>query len=257
MSFPKIVDLNVGGINYTASLDTLRSEEGSLLHEIFSDNCSSPLPKDSQGRYFIDRDGNLFRFILDYLRNDKQLILPENFTESTRLRAEADFYRLSSLQTAIKNAGPGSLRPLSLVPVSLSPLSSYLPTGGAGYICVGYRGTFAFGRDGLADVKFRKIARITVSGKVTLCREVFGETLNESRDPDNRGLDDRYTARFFLKHVMLEQAFDNLQEAGFRCVGSCGSGTNCGGCNNSPLKPGADTEENKWNHYNEYIFVRP
>ena len=51
------------------------------------------------------------------------------------------------------------------------------------------------------------------------------DTLNESRDPD-RGLDgDRYTARYFLKHTMLEQAFDQLCEAGFRMVGSCASGT--------------------------------
>lgn len=42
----------------------------------------------------------------------------------------------------------------------------------SGYITVGYRGTFAFGRDGLADVKFRKLSRILVCGRVQLCREV-------------------------------------------------------------------------------------
>ena len=62
-----------------------------------------------------------------------------------------------------------------------------------GCIIVGYRGTFAFGRDGLADVKFRKISRILVSGKVTLCRQVFKDTLNEGRDPDRAGaLVDRF-----------------------------------------------------------------
>jgi hypothetical protein len=45
--------------------------------------------------------------------------------------------------------------------------------------------------------------------------QVFGDSLNESRDPD-RGPMDRYTGRFFLKHLFLEQAFDNLQEAGFK-----------------------------------------
>jgi len=30
-------------------------------------------------------------------------------------------------------------------------------------------------------------------------REVFGDTLNESRDPD-RGTTDRYSARFYLKN---------------------------------------------------------
>ena len=61
---------------------------------------------------------------------------------------------------------------------------------------MGYRGTFAFGRDGLADVKFRKISRILVSGRVRLCREIFGDTLNEGRDPDRAGgLTDRYMVR--------------------------------------------------------------
>lgn len=200
----------------------------------------------------------MFRYILDYLRNNKQLILPENFLEKDRLKLEADYYKLSNLSAALSSVGPGQLRPLSLANLSLSTGgSSPVPNQpGTGYITLGYRGSFAFGRDGLADVKFRKLTRILVSGKVQLCRDVFGETLNESRDPDNRGVDDRYTARFFLKHTMLEQAFDNLQEGGFRCVASCGSSTSCGG-GNEPLKPGLDSEENRWNHYNEFVFVRP
>ncbi|KZC04151.1 BTB/POZ domain-containing protein KCTD16 [Dufourea novaeangliae] len=123
----------------------------------------------------------------------------------------------------------------------------------SGYIIVGYRGSFAFGREGLADVKFRKLSRILVCGRVTLCRDVFGETLNESRDPDH-GSSDRYTARFFLKHSSIEQAFDMLQEQGFKLAGSCGSGTAGGSA--EQLKPGVDSEENRWNHYNEFVFVR-
>ncbi|KAF7284309.1 hypothetical protein GWI33_022293, partial [Rhynchophorus ferrugineus] len=119
-------------------------------------------------------------------------------------------------------------------------------------ITVGYRGSFQFGKDGLADVKFRKLTKILVSGRVALCREVFGETLNESRDPDH-GQVERYTSRFFLKHSFLEQAFDMLVEQGFKMVGSCGSGT-AGGA--AELKPGVDAEENRWSHYNEFVFVR-
>ncbi|KAL7303948.1 hypothetical protein TKK_0003606 [Trichogramma kaykai] len=122
-----------------------------------------------------------------------------------------------------------------------------------GYITIGYRGSFAFGREGLADVKFRKLSRILVCGRVMLCRDVFGETLNESRDPDH-GQSDRYTSRFFLKHSSIEQAFDMLQEQGFKLVASCGSGT--AGGNVAELKPGVDLEENRWNHYNEFVFVR-
>jgi len=52
----------------------------------------------------------------------------------------------------------------------------------AGFILVGYRGTFQFGRDGLADVKFRKISRILVSGRVSICREVFGDEADSRLD---------------------------------------------------------------------------
>ena len=48
-----------------------------------------------------------------------------------------------------------------------------------------------------------RISRILVSGRVSICREVFGDTLNESRDPD-RGTSDRYSARFYLKHSFIE-----------------------------------------------------
>ena len=61
--------------------------------------------------------------------------------------------------------------------------------------------------------------------QVMLCREVFGDTLNESRDPDRGGTMDRYTSRFFLKHTSLEQAFDALLDAGFYLGGCCGTGT--------------------------------
>lgn len=142
-----------------------------------------------------------------------------------------------------------SRRSMPLTGVSCSP--SY------GYILIGYRGTFSNGRDGMNDVKFRKISRILVCGRVQLCREVFGETLNENRDPDH-GVSDRYTSRYYLKHVFLEQAFDTLLDAGFHltCCGATGanSGSNTGTDKEKNIN--VDSEENKWLHYNEYVFVR-
>ncbi|XP_039452734.1 BTB/POZ domain-containing protein KCTD8-like [Culex pipiens pallens] len=224
--FPSVVELNVGGSPYATSLETLRSEEGSWLSEVFG-GSPDDAARDSQGRFFIDRDGELFRYVLEYLREPAKFKMPVDFPQRVRLRKEAEFFRLGGLVEQT--------------------------TKDPGTISIGYRGSFQFGRDGLADVKFRKITRLLVHGRVATCREVFGDTLNESRDPDHGG-PDRYTARFFLKHVFIEQAFDMLQENGFRCVGSCGSGT--AGSVNENLKPGVDSEENRWNHYNEFIFVR-
>lgn len=235
---PSVVELNVGGVFYTTALTTLTRESDSHLAALFSGK--TPVEKDAKGKYFLDRDGVLFRYVLDFLRN-QALVLPEGFREKERLRQEANFYGLPGLERAILENGKSS--------------GSLTSSGkrASGHITVGYRGSFAFGREGLADVKFRKLSRILVCGRVTLCRDVFGETLNESRDPDH-GTTDRYTSRFFLKHSSIEQAFDMLQEQGFKLAGSCGSGT--AGGNSEQLKPGVDFEENRWNHYNEFVFVR-
>ncbi len=249
--FPDIVELNVGGVFYTTSIATLTKEPDSLLGQIFTGKTKSGFTKDSKGKYFLDRDGVLFRYILDYLRNQK-LVLPESFQEKERLKLEAECFKLPNMIQYINQADVGK----STAALSLNCTNAGGGTGVGsrepGFIVVGYRGTFAFGRDGLADVKFRKLTRILVSGRVSLCREAFGDNLNESRDPD-RGTDDRYTSRYFLKSNALEQAFDQLQEAGFRLAGCCGSGTNSSG----EVKPGMDSEEHKWNHYNEFIFCRP
>jgi len=253
--FPNVVELNVGGVFYSTSLATLIKESDSLLAQIFSGKpsaASGKVIKDNKGKYFIDRDGVLFRYVLDYLRNGK-LVLPENFHEKERLKQEAEYFKLSNMVKSIDKAViVHTPKPAHLPPLVNSSQQPNATDECSGFIVVGYRGTFAFGRDGLADVKFRKLSRILVSGRVSLCREVFGDTLNESRDPD-RGTDDRYTARYFLKHTFLEQAFDMLGDVGFRMVGSCASATNSSG----EIKPGMDSEENKWNHYNEFIFSRP
>ncbi|CAG5121624.1 unnamed protein product [Candidula unifasciata] len=239
-----VVELNVGGVYYSTCLGTLLKEATSHLASLFSEANRHRAVRDNKGKYFIDRDGVLFRYVLDYLRN-LQLVLPENFHEKERLRQEAEFFNLPNLVRII------SAYPATTQSTNSSPARTPVSERGPGYITVGYRGTFAFGRDGLADVKFRKLSRIIICGKVSLCREVFKNTLNESRDPD-RGDCDRYTSRFFLKHSFLEQAFDMLQEEGFSLVGSCGSGTN----NAGDIKAGLDTEEAKWQHYNEFIFER-
>uniref|UniRef100_A0A3Q2Z9R7 Potassium channel tetramerisation domain containing 12.2 n=1 Tax=Kryptolebias marmoratus TaxID=37003 RepID=A0A3Q2Z9R7_KRYMA len=257
-TFPDIVELNVGGQVYVTRLETLTAAPKSLLWAKFTQSCPADLPKDGKGRFFFDRDGFLFRYILDYLR-DSELSLPDFFKERKRLQKEADFFQLPELSrrlaavskdsSSTEDSGEPEEAELGS-PVTSSSSSDRAPRSpGAvsGYITVGYRGSYTIGRDIQADAKFRRVARITVCGKISLTKEVFGETLNESRDPDRPP--DKYTSRYYLKYNFLEQAFDRLSEAGFHMVACNSTGT----CSYGSNDPG---EDKQWTSYTEYVFCR-
>lgn len=271
--FSEIIELNVGGQVYVTRHTTLTSVPDSLLWNMFSKKTPKELARDSKGRYFLDRDGFLFRYILDYLR-DLNLVLPDYFPEKSRLQREAEFFQLRdltkllspkmskdnsitddicqsdseelSLQSASATplAGPESSRALSVISTAHS---SSLESKKSGYITVGYRGSYTIGRDIQTDAKFRRVARITVCGKTSLAKEVFGDTLNESRDPDRPP--ERYTSRYYLKYNFLEQAFDKLSEFGFHMVACSSTGT-CAFSSNDP------NEDKIWTSYTEYVFCR-
>lgn len=258
-TFPEIVELNVGGQVYVTRLETLTAVPNSLLWTKFTQSSPGDLPKDGKGRFFFDRDGFLFRYVLDYLR-DSELYLPEFFKERRRLQKEADYFQLPELSRRLAAASKdssctedsGEPEEAELTsPVTSSSSSSgrtlRSPGADAGFITIGYRGSYTIGRDMQADVKFRRVARITVCSKISLAKEVFGETLNESRDPDRPP--DKYTARYYLKYNFLEQAFDRLAEAGFHMVACNSTGT----CSYGSNDPG---EDKLWSSYTEYVFCR-
>ncbi|XP_071027226.1 BTB/POZ domain-containing protein KCTD16-like isoform X2 [Oncorhynchus clarkii lewisi] len=258
-SFPDVVELNVGGQVYYTRHATLVSTPNSLLGKIFSPkkDATNDLARDPKGRYFIDRDGFLFRYVLDFLR-DKQVVLPDHFPEKGRLRKEAEYFQLSDM---VKLLTPEDLKhspdeyfhsdfedgshgsdhkmcpPSSLVPADRK----------SGFITVGYRGSCTVGRESQTDAKFRRVPRILICGRVALAKEVFGETLNESRDPDRTP--DRYTSRFYLKFKHLERSFDILSECGFQMV-ACNSSVTASSVNRH-------TEDKIWSSYTEYIFYHP
>ncbi|XP_036421439.1 BTB/POZ domain-containing protein KCTD12.1 [Colossoma macropomum] len=271
--FAEIIELNVGGQVYVTRHRTLVAVPDSLLWSMFSKKTPRELARDSKGRFFLDRDGFLFRYILDYLR-DLNLVLPDYFPEKSRLQREADFFQLRELSKRLSprvskensiseelchsdwdeapaqgtagNNGPGGALLAPSPSQSASPSLSQ-ENKKSGYITVGYRGSYTIGRDIQTDAKFRRVARITVCGKTSLAKEVFGETLNESRDPDRPP--ERYTSRYYLKYNFLEQAFDKLTEFGFRMVACSSTGT-CAYSSNEP------SEDKIWTSYTEYVFCR-
>ncbi|KAG7484143.1 hypothetical protein MATL_G00046180 [Megalops atlanticus] len=275
LPFPEIVELNVGGQVYITRYSTLISIPDSLLGEMFTRKSAEGLAHDTKGRFFVDRDGFLFRYILDYMR-DQQLVLPDHFPERGRLKREAEFFNLPELvkmlapkisrQNSLGDEGcqsdPEESSPTTDASHSLATLGAAAAAcarlaqevgsrdGGdgrrSGFITIGYRGSHTLGRDSHTDAKFRRVARIMVCGKALLAKEVFGDTLNESRDPDRPP--ERYTSRYYLKFTFLEQAFDKLANAGFSMV-ACNSTGTCAFAHEQ-------TDDKIWTSYTEYVFYR-
>ncbi|XP_018921957.1 BTB/POZ domain-containing protein KCTD6-like isoform X1 [Cyprinus carpio] len=97
------VTLNVGGHLYTSSISTLQRYPDSMLGAMFRGDF--PTTRDAQGNYFIDRDGTLFRYILNFLRTS-ELTLPVDFMEMDLLRKEADFYQIEPLIQCLSDPKP-------------------------------------------------------------------------------------------------------------------------------------------------------
>ncbi|KAJ8683398.1 hypothetical protein QAD02_019190 [Eretmocerus hayati] len=89
------VHIDVGGTIYTSSLETLTKYPDSRLAKLF--NGSIPIVLDSlKQHYFIDRDGGMFRHILNFMRNSR-LLIPENFADIDLLLEEARYFDIAPM----------------------------------------------------------------------------------------------------------------------------------------------------------------
>ncbi|XP_058494586.1 uncharacterized protein LOC131465735 [Solea solea] len=94
------VHIDVGGHMYTSSLATLTKFPESRIGRLF--DGSEPIVLDSlKQHYFIDRDGHMFRYILNFLRTAK-LLIPDDFKEYSLLYEEATFFQLAPLQAELE-----------------------------------------------------------------------------------------------------------------------------------------------------------
>lgn len=93
----EIVNLNIGGVIYTTKLSTLIGEKFSYFSKIFSNK--DKIEKDKNGNYFIDRDGESFRYILNWLRDKDSTHFPRKRSEIYNLlKNDVKFYNLKSLE---------------------------------------------------------------------------------------------------------------------------------------------------------------
>lgn len=96
------IKLDIGGQQFTTSLLTLLKDPNSMFAAMFSGRHK--LRQESDGSYFIDRDGAHFRYILNYLRDGciKEGTLPSNEVLWGELLNEAEYYQLTGLVEYLK-----------------------------------------------------------------------------------------------------------------------------------------------------------
>ena len=96
-----VVRLNVGGTIYTTTLDTLRSVPDSLFGRMFDPDISlGMVPTDEDGNIFFDRDPEVFRWVLDFLRRRGRSVGMPRQELRPLLRDEADYFGLVGLVEA-------------------------------------------------------------------------------------------------------------------------------------------------------------
>uniref|UniRef100_A0AAR2J2X9 BTB domain-containing protein n=1 Tax=Pygocentrus nattereri TaxID=42514 RepID=A0AAR2J2X9_PYGNA len=101
------VHIDVGGHMYTSSLATLTKYPDSRISRLF--NGTEPIVLDSlKQHYFIDRDGEIFRYILSFLRTCK-LLLPDDFKVQNKVNynpGKRGYYQLTPMREQRRLAQP-------------------------------------------------------------------------------------------------------------------------------------------------------
>ncbi|KAK3535669.1 hypothetical protein QTP70_019727 [Hemibagrus guttatus] len=193
------VHIDVGGHMYTSSLATLTKYPDSRISRLF--NGTEPIVLDSlKQHYFIDRDGEIFRYILSYLRTSK-LLLPEDFKEFQLLYEEARYYQLSPMVKELERWKQEREQRRKGQPCE----------------CLVVRVTPDLGE------------RIALSGDKALIEEIFPETGDVMCNSVNAGWnqDPTHVIRFPLNgycRLNSVQVLERLFQKGFTIVASCGGG---------------------------------
>ena len=95
-------ELNVGGRVFTTRRSTLTMEGGSMLANLFNERSAfDEIDRDPAGRVFLDRDGDSFAVVLDYLRRAERLVGKHSADMLSRVREDAEYFGLDGLVAAI------------------------------------------------------------------------------------------------------------------------------------------------------------
>lgn len=94
----QIVHINVGGVAYTCLRKTFLKYQD---NPVFAAVLQGSGRRSDDGSAVIDRDGMIFRHVLNFMRLGR-LVLPDHFDEWELLLDDAKYYQLKDLEDAIK-----------------------------------------------------------------------------------------------------------------------------------------------------------
>ncbi len=125
----KVVKFNIGGQRYEVSRSLLRIYPESMIAKCASDEWQ----EDPDAEIFIEGDGDLFRYVLTYLRHGS-VCLP--ITESKgALMKELEFYGIVVDEECISNTTTDKIMALSTFKVAITELMNYTEALHVEYCC--------------------------------------------------------------------------------------------------------------------------
>ena len=177
------IRINVGGSLFSTLRSTLTKEPDSMLARII--NTTVPTDTDHDGNIFIDRNGDIFKIIINFLRTGNLRIEGSGWSKE-ELEEEAEYFMLQSLLHAIRR-GPKDDGVRDLIIVNIGPSQGVVkgPFGPIWRLQV---------RKGAEQYQF------------TVARKLFDATLREmpgiSHDPIDNHHNFIYRANF---HITINQ----------------------------------------------------
>jgi hypothetical protein len=172
--YDEVIELNVGGTTFTTLKSTLSKPKDGMLAAMFGGNFV-PGIQDKNGRWFLDRPSEPFDVILNALRTDNPLKIPEDEIDQKVFAEEIKFY---GLQEYFKNelseelmVGSGGFPKCSLLNHSeQKQLSKWI-----GSVAKGKKWKLLFKatKDGFQASKFRQTCCNTIHS-VTIVKSVQG-----------------------------------------------------------------------------------
>jgi len=150
------IHLNVGGVRYSTSLETLQKDRNSFFGAMFGGNLK-PKPS-SDGSYFIDRNGKHFGIILDFLRDGEVVLADVKHSITQALLREAKFYQIQGLIKALTVSLSMQLFPGSILLPSNNAEFSFLLNQWAGKpLDLKWTLIFRASRDGFSAERFHAL----------------------------------------------------------------------------------------------------